>query len=128
MSRDGKNQLFERPVLVLRKYSKNLFFGLPMASSKKHSKFHFPLTVRGMDRSVILSQGRTLSGKRLQRRLYKVNDNTFSQIEKSYMDLTLEKTISASELAESPVPNGSLYPYISKHEHKSQEQQQRSSK
>lgn len=53
-------------------------------------------------------------------RIYKLNDNTFAEIEKAYIDLTTEKTISASKLAESPVPNGSLYPNSSKHERKSQ--------
>ena len=117
---DGKNEYFERPVLVLRKYSKSLFLGLPMTSSRKQSKFYFPVDIDGIDRSVMLSQGRTLSSYRLLRRIYRLNDNTFASIERAYIDLTVEKTISAEKSAESPVPNGSLYTNDSKHEQKSQ--------
>lgn len=117
---DGKNELFERPVLVLRKYNKKVFFGLPMTSNLKRTKFHFAVSIDEVERSVILSQCRTLSSNRLQRRIYKLNDNVFAGIEKAYVDLTLEKTISARKLAESPVPNGSLYSNSSKHKRKSQ--------
>lgn len=106
---DGKNERLERPVLILRKYNKGLFFGLPLTSTLKTAKFYHHLKVDDVDRAVILSQGRTLSAYRLLRRIYKVNDNDFAKIEQVYVALTLEKTISASEPAESRVPNGSLY-------------------
>ncbi len=119
---DGKNTLFERPVLILRKYSSKLFFGLPMTSNVKKTRFYFPVNVDGIGRSVMLSQGRTLSSYRLQRRIYKLNDNTFAGIEKAYIGLTLEKTISADFSAESPVPNDSLYPNSSILTQKTQQQ------
>ena len=117
---DGKNDLFERPVLILRKYSKRLFLGLPMTSSAKRSKFYFPTLIDGVERSVMLSQGRTLSGYRLLRRIYKLNDNKFAEIKDSYVALTTEKTIPADKSTGSQVPNGSLYPDNTKHEQKSQ--------
>jgi mRNA interferase MazF len=106
---DGKNKLFERPILVFRKYNKSLFFGLPMTSSLKANKFYFPLDVNGMARSVILSQGRTLSGFRLTRRIYKLSDRVYAELQDAYIKITLEKTISTDCAVESPVPNGSLY-------------------
>lgn len=120
---DGKNDDFERPVLILRKYNKRLFLGLPMTSKLHEGKFYVQLDVKDVQRSVMLSQGRTLSAYRLLRKIYKVNDNDFARIEKAYTDLTFEKpkkTIPASELAGSQVPNGSLYTDNIKRERKSQ--------
>lgn len=119
---DGKNEQFERPVLILRKYNKGLFLGLPLTSTLKTAKFYYHLRVDDVDRAIILSQGRTLSVYRLLRRIYKVNDNDFAKIEQAYIGLTLEKTISADKSAESRVPNGSLYYDSSKQKQNSQEE------
>jgi mRNA interferase MazF len=38
---DGKNSFFERPVLILRKFNKELFWGVPMTSKKKEGVFYY---------------------------------------------------------------------------------------
>ena len=38
---DGKNKQFERPVLVFRKFKKEIFFGIPVSSKLKDNKFYF---------------------------------------------------------------------------------------
>jgi mRNA interferase MazF len=37
---DGKGEKFARPVLVLKKYSKNVFVGIPLTTAKRESKYH----------------------------------------------------------------------------------------
>ena len=37
---DGKGIKFARPVLVLKKYSKNVFVGVPLTTAKRESKYH----------------------------------------------------------------------------------------
>ena len=37
---DGKHDNFERPILVLRKFNKNIFLGLPLTSQKHEDIFH----------------------------------------------------------------------------------------
>lgn len=101
---DGKNNLFERPVLVFRKFNKDLFLGFPMTSKKKEGKYYFSLSLHGTERSVILSQIRVLSAKRLIRRLGKISDKQFLLLENSFVVLIKE-----TDSFRSPqVPNGNL--------------------
>ncbi|HBM45364.1 MAG: 2,4-dihydroxyhept-2-ene-1,7-dioic acid aldolase [Parcubacteria group bacterium GW2011_GWF2_38_76] len=36
---DGKNEKFERPVLILRKFNCGMFFGIPLTSQKRRIVF-----------------------------------------------------------------------------------------
>ena len=120
---DGKNSGFERPVLVIKKYSKYLFLGLPMTSSLKEGKFYYSVDVNHTPRSVILSQGRTMSAFRLRRRVYKLNDNIFDEIVTRYAGLVIEvPNKTDSQKTGSPrVPNGNLYPHYTKRKRNSQD-------
>lgn len=66
---DGKNEQFERPVLVLKKFSHDVFLGIPMTSTQKEHPFYFSYRINDVRGSFILSQARVLSVKRLQRKL-----------------------------------------------------------
>lgn len=101
---DGKNELFERPVLILRKFNKELFLGLPMTSKKKEGKYYYPVHLHDIERSAILSQIRVLSGKRLIRRLGKLSDKQFTGLENAFILLIKETDPFRSPL----VPNGNL--------------------
>ncbi len=68
----GKNQNYERPVLVVRKFNEHMFWGIPLTSKIKTGKYYFPLTTG----SAILSQLRVLSSKRLIRKVGVINSNT----------------------------------------------------
>ena len=84
---DGKNVDFERPVLVIRKFSKELFIGIPLSTSKKDNKFYHPIKVAGKNSAVILSQQRALSSKRLLRRIGRVGESDFTSICKRLTEL-----------------------------------------
>jgi mRNA interferase MazF len=97
---DGKHEKFERPVLVLRKFNNGMFFGLPLTSREKKDKFHFGFFIKTQNKNgeweeqpsfAILSQMRLLSSKRMIRRVVKINENLFSEIEKSFIRLVVEK-------------------------------------
>ena len=67
---DGKNMEFERPVLVLRKFNKNIFVGVPLSSvAKPNNKYYVTIRMNGKEASVIISQVRLYSAKRLRRRM-----------------------------------------------------------
>ncbi|MDP3764258.1 MAG: type II toxin-antitoxin system PemK/MazF family toxin [bacterium] len=98
---DGKNEFFERPILVLRKFNKEMFWGLPLTSKKKEDKFHYFFILHGLERSAILSQLRLWSSKRLIRRLGKISDKQFISLKDSVMALTKTDPIKGPR-----VPNG----------------------
>ena len=118
---DGKGELFERPILIVRKFSKDLFMAVPLTTKQKDNRFHHPIKIGDIDGSVIISQARVISTKRLNRRLGKVGKKRFNEVVDKLSGLILsEKSISADFSAESPVPSGNLYINDNKHEQKSQ--------
>lgn len=67
---DGKNDQYERPVLVVKRFNRNLFFGVAFSSVlKEENRFYHTVQLKGKSRSVILSQTRVYSAKRLLRRI-----------------------------------------------------------
>ncbi len=81
----GKDERFWRPVLVLGKHSRHTFFGLPFGSTiKPNNPRYFALHFRGREGSVLLSQGRTLSSKRLSNKIGKLPHSRFNEIRKAF--------------------------------------------
>lgn len=75
---DG-GETFERPMLVVKKFNKDVFWALPFTTSSKQNQYHFP--VFGGDGSVIiLSQLRLTSAKRLERCMYRMSVENFREV------------------------------------------------
>jgi mRNA interferase MazF len=75
---DGKNENFERPLLIIRKFNKGIVWALPLTTIAKDNKFHYKLKSSGS--FVILSQVRLISTKRLLRLVETINENDFNEI------------------------------------------------
>ena len=101
---DGKNQFFERPILVYRKFNKEMLWAIPMTSREREGKFYFSFPLHGIKRTVILSQIRVLSAKRLVRRVGKMSAMQFRFLEDSFQTF-----IKKTDPVRGPrVPNGNL--------------------
>lgn len=61
----GKGEVYTRPVLVVRKFSKCSFFGVPMTSKRKTQPYHFATTFKGTEGSAQLAQMKLFDSKRL---------------------------------------------------------------
>ena len=80
---DGKNDNFERPVLILKKFNKNVLWAVPLTRAKKtNNKYYFQIKQGGEDSFVILSQIRLISSKRLSRKMRMMEKEEFGQIKK----------------------------------------------
>lgn len=80
---DGKNQKFERPVLILKKFNEHLILIVPLTSKvKEHSKYYFKFKLNNRASSVIISQIRIISSKRLIRKIDNLNNRNFYQIKR----------------------------------------------
>lgn len=77
---DGKNDNFERPILVLRKFSKSLMWALPMTSKDRIGKYYHQFEREGEKYSIILSQLRLISSKRLLRKIGMIAEDEFEII------------------------------------------------
>lgn len=78
---DGKGGLFLRPVLVLRKLNKRIFFGVPLSSviKENHSYYH-KFEFKGKSQSVILAQVKLLDAKRFEEKMGAVGKGEFELI------------------------------------------------
>ncbi|OGF25051.1 hypothetical protein A2303_05510 [Candidatus Falkowbacteria bacterium RIFOXYB2_FULL_47_14] len=84
---DGKNAKFERPVLILRKFGPEVFWGVPMSSKKKEGRFYYVVNYDDFDYSILLSQLRLISSKRLVRKLRYLPEDEFEETKKRIKDL-----------------------------------------
>ena len=77
---DGKNELFERPILVIRKFNNEIFLAIPLTSSKKDNKYYHQYRLSGKNYAGILSQIRLLDSKRLSRKIGMIGESDFEMI------------------------------------------------
>lgn len=77
---DGKGNLYERPVLILFKFSKFAALIVPMSSKVKSGIYYFKYKQHDSWFVFILSQVRFVSSKRLNKLLYKVSGKDFLEI------------------------------------------------
>lgn len=81
---DGKNRDFGRPVLILKKYSKNLCFVLPLTTQINQNKEQFPINIRNKAMAIVLSQGKTISSIRLSNIFARLTPLIFDKIMKNF--------------------------------------------
>ena len=86
---DGKNELFERPVLVLKKIGINMFVGIPLTSKRKTGKGFFTFTVNNKSSTALLSQIRTFDTKRIERGLGYISLSDFNKLKLKINDFLL---------------------------------------
>ena len=77
---DGKNELFERPVLVIRKFNNGLVWWIPMSTKIKENPYYHIIDHDSIQFSLILSQLRVISTKRFQRYIRKMWHDEFNMI------------------------------------------------
>ncbi|MBI5358843.1 type II toxin-antitoxin system PemK/MazF family toxin [Candidatus Amesbacteria bacterium] len=76
-----------RPVLVLRKFNRELFLGIPMSTKLKDNPYYKSVTVNNRIVSVLISQIRVFSAKRIQDKLAELDKNDFQKIKGDVIDM-----------------------------------------
>jgi mRNA interferase MazF len=90
---NGKNDEYERPVLVLRKFGQNIFWAIPMTSKEINSNYRMKIKYKEYYRNItgdlleeekegnlILNQLRTISNKRLIRKMGVIAEADFDVV------------------------------------------------
>jgi mRNA interferase MazF len=77
---DGKHKKFIRPVLVLKKFNKELFLGIPMSTKLKNNKYYIKVDVQQKTVSVLISQIRVFSSRRIEGKLAELDQKDFARI------------------------------------------------
>lgn len=78
---DGRGQSFRRPVLILRKFSQETFWGIPLTTKEKKYDLFFPLNIKDNKGSwAMIAQLKLFDSKRLIQRIDKIDPMDFSAI------------------------------------------------
>ncbi|MEK7117130.1 MAG: type II toxin-antitoxin system PemK/MazF family toxin [Patescibacteria group bacterium] len=79
---DGKDVRFVRPFIIIKKFNKDLLFGIPCSSVLKENKYYYRVNVETSDfeTAALLSQARTISSKRLVRIIDKIGSGSFGEL------------------------------------------------
>jgi mRNA interferase MazF len=91
---DGKNRFYNRPILVVKKFSGRLFWGVALSTQIKQDKHYFPVEFHGKKQSVMLSHLRLYDSKRLHSDLMgKLSDKQFEAVKAALRELLKEKPL-----------------------------------
>src|SRR3989338_1269123 len=74
---DGKNENFERPVIVMKVYNKETMVILPITTKQKDDEFHHKIQTIEKTVWIKLTQMRVISNKRLLRRVDLLDEASF---------------------------------------------------
>ena len=83
----GKNNPFERPVLVLKVFSKNLILVAPLSTKIKDTPNHIEVRIGQNVSYLMVEHIKTISTKRLSRKISRVENEIFAEIYKKYKSL-----------------------------------------
>ncbi len=85
---DGNGEERQRPILILKGFSKQVCLVIPLTASQKKNPYHRPLgLVDGKESFAIISQIRLIDTKRLINKIMRINKETFEEIRKAVKDL-----------------------------------------
>jgi len=78
---NGKGDSFMRPILIFRKFSQNMFFGIPLSTQTKVGSFFFEFKFLEKQSTALLVQTKMYDVKRLDRRLGMISKSDFEELE-----------------------------------------------
>lgn len=86
---NGKGNEFMRPLLIFKKFSNNMFFGMPLSTQvKKDGSFFFEFSFKESEIStVLIVQGKLFDAKRLDRKIGKMSLVDFDKLKLKFKGL-----------------------------------------
>lgn len=90
---DGNGEDFQRPVIILKKFNNEIFWGIPLTKLKKEinknsDKYYFIFSfIKDVKSAAILSQIRLIDGKRLSRIIGFIAKAEFKYLTKKLKEL-----------------------------------------
>ena len=88
---DGKGENFVRPVVIIKGFNKNMFFGIPLSTKIKEGKFYYKFQFQKKDELVkniaLLSQMRLFNTKRLLNKIGVISKEDFESLKNEFKSL-----------------------------------------
>jgi len=84
---NGKGDIFSRPVLILKVFSRSMFFGIPLSTKIKEGTFFHKFKFLENYSNALLVQGRLYDTKRIENKLGMINVDDFNKIKSKLKSL-----------------------------------------
>jgi mRNA interferase MazF len=88
---NGKGTNFVRPIIVLKKFNKNMFFGIPLSTQIKEGDFYYYLEFKnkvGISKNIaLLSQMKLYSTNRLLNKIGVMDKDDFQKMKDKFKKL-----------------------------------------
>jgi len=87
---DGRGEDYLRPVLIVKKFNNEIFWGIPLTKSEKtkDSRYYYSFSfVENTISLAILSQIRLIDAKRLARQIDTMKEDDFNNVKKKLKEL-----------------------------------------
>jgi len=91
---DGKNDYFERPILVLKKFTEDTFLGLPLSTKEKSAGDFHIILYKEKKKTIYLQQMRFLSSNRLLQLITRIDEDTLGVIRNKVLKILGKEEIS----------------------------------
>ncbi len=88
----GKGKRYVRPVLIIRKFGRSHFLGIPLSSRAKNGPWYQSFDFKNKKQTALLSQSRTFSVLRLADRMGQVPQNDLELVKESFQKLIFKNT------------------------------------
>jgi mRNA interferase MazF len=82
---NGKGSMHNRPVLILRKFSARLFWGVPLTTQIKQTVHYHPFTFEKRKQCAMLTHVRLYDAQRITHLMGRLNEGEFTEIKRKVM-------------------------------------------
>ena len=87
---NGKGDEFSRPVLIVKKLNKHLFFGVPLSTSiKAGNYFHQFQFLEDKESTALLVQAKVFDIKRVDKKIGMINKDDFIELKNNLKELLI---------------------------------------
>ncbi len=101
---DGKHESFERPVLIIKKFNRQMVWILPTTSRGGDARFYEGYLFNGKEYFVVLTQPRTVSTKRFIRKIGMMSKNDFERIKQLLVQFIKNENPRLNGFSQRPKP------------------------
>lgn len=82
---NGKNNKFNRPVLVIKKFNSRLFWGVPLTTKLKDNKHYHTFLFGEKKQAAMLTQMRLWDANRLTAKMGRIRESEFAKVKNNLL-------------------------------------------
>lgn len=90
METSEKGSDFTRPIIILKKFGRISFLGIPTTTRKQKGSWYVAFKHKGIEETAMLNQVRIFSYKRLHAKMGTLDDKDFKNVKEAYIRLFLD--------------------------------------